>query len=1161
MTSNVEKMKADLKKFQLTQNKKFKKNVTKDFSKKKEDVIEETKEEIKEEKEEEKDDDEDFFVTRKRNQSFRTRNRAAPKIIEESENSSSEGSKNNSKRNSIEKKGKQIKFAIPNNKTNSSNKKDSLKIKSSNKNDNTENIDNNKSTDTSAAKTNKTLKTQKSKKILKVNDKNNNNNNSNFLTYSMNPISQFGLMKISKEEFFSQIKGVKLKKMVPNKYYNPDEVKKKTKKKTNTSGVDSSSINIKNVKQILEEKLKSRRNFTARKEPKNKNITKPKKAQNNFKYLRKQMDLKSGAKNNNANIKNKRNMPRKSVNVINIQSNLVFNNKVIEFKEGEIQRVKTNKFKNKNYDNGIIIEEEENKKTNRKSIKKKNNTVREERKDSSDSSSSSSSSDSSDSEKKKKEKEEQEKKKKKEREEKKRKEEEEKKKKKEKEEKKRKEKEEEEERKRKEKEEEEERKRKEREEEEERKRKEREEEERKRKEIEEENERKRKEIEEEEERLRIREEQIRKAEERLKKEEERLKKEDERLKKEDERLRKEDERLRKEQEEKLRLLEEENERKRLAEEEENRKRLEEEKKQKEEQEKMENLKKKKEEEMRIKREKEEEERRNKLNNKKPVNESESEADSKSVKDLKRNTKTDVSEPRKSKDTKNNNFFANPFDFHRINTVESNNDNSFEINNKTSIKQKKTKEKITKKKSNRPKMDDFNKFRKSDKNMSDSISFESSDKEKDKKNNKKDNTEINDLNKSVEIRNKNNLFDQFTNFFFNENELKDEKLKNKNKIKNKDKENNINDEQNVTKSFFYHYQNNSTQVDNRVVDKKYEARMKNPGGVVIFNDNNNKFNKENTKKKIRTISILNEDLLYDDNQLLNSSVNKGRNKNNNNFENGKNNTVVYKHKATKSEFQNPIRLNKMLYELNGLNKSTKKINTTKKKIKAVQNLMNDFDYTINDYPQYETINCLTSRDNRKKAYNKYNNKNDKEISKLNIQGNIKKGISKSKCDSERSERHKKKISQELTEYDEKNKNKTNEKNKSKKNILNIDKKANTQILKEKKTKRKISVNDSENSESFYENVKAKKKHHRKIYIKEEDLPLYTGEIDYRFTSANDIPETINDLMARYKKKGYTCVKKGDTFFKFIKGSKTHKAELTKLGNGLLYFKISKKKKKV
>ena len=75
-----------------------------------------------------------------------------------------------------------------------------------------------------------------------------------------------------------------------------------------------------------------------------------------------------------------------------------------------------------------------------------------------------------------------------------------------------------------------------------------------------------------------------------------------------------------------------------------------------------------------------------------------------------------------------------------------------------------------------------------------------------------------------------------------------------------------------------------------------------------------------------------------------------------------------------------------------------------------------------------------------------------------------------------------------------------------------------------------------------------------------MPLYTGEIDYRYTSANDIPETINDLMAKYKKKGYTCVKKGDTFFKFIKGSKTHKAELTKLGNGLLYFKISRKKKK-
>jgi Fe-S-cluster containining protein len=47
----------------------------------------------------------------------------------------------------------------------------------------------------------------------------------------MYPMSQFGMMKITKDEFFNQIKGVKLKKMVPNKYYDPDEIKRKDPKK------------------------------------------------------------------------------------------------------------------------------------------------------------------------------------------------------------------------------------------------------------------------------------------------------------------------------------------------------------------------------------------------------------------------------------------------------------------------------------------------------------------------------------------------------------------------------------------------------------------------------------------------------------------------------------------------------------------------------------------------------------------------------------------------------------------------------------------------------------------------------------------------------------------------------------------------------------------
>ena len=55
---------------------------------------------------------------------------------------------------------------------------------------------------------------------------------------------------------------------------------------------------------------------------------------------------------------------------------------------------------------------------------------------------------------------------------------------------------------------------------------------------------------------------------------------------------------------------------------------------------------------------------------------------------------------------------------------------------------------------------------------------------------------------------------------------------------------------------------------------------------------------------------------------------------------------------------------------------------------------------------------------------------------------------------------------------------------------------------------------------------------------------------------NIQESIDNLMSRYKKKGYTCIKKEDTEFTFIKGPNTHHVELMRLGNGLLYFNVTK-----
>ena len=79
---------------------------------------------------------------------------------------------------------------------------------------------------------------------------------------------------------------------------------------------------------------------------------------------------------------------------------------------------------------------------------------------------------------------------------------------------------------------------------------------------------------------------------------------------------------------------------------------------------------------------------------------------------------------------------------------------------------------------------------------------------------------------------------------------------------------------------------------------------------------------------------------------------------------------------------------------------------------------------------------------------------------------------------------------------------------------------------------------------------------KINLKMEDLSLYKGEINYNNVSAKNIADSVNVLMAKYKSKGYTCVKKDKSKYKFVKGPNIHNVEIMRLGNGLIYFNINK-----
>ena len=1147
----------------------------------------------------------------------------------------------NSKRKVTIKKTKSLKKVNENEQltTNNDNKNDGniekeSTIKSNNKNDEqNENIENKNTNKSNNKSDEKTGNIEKKSTIKVIKNKEGSNSLSNKKLQNANdktssgPPAKIGIFKLSKEDFLKQIRGVKLKKMTPNKYPDPFEMKKKdeTKKPGDDNPIEQTNAPVKNVNQMIEDKLNDiKRKVTAELKENKANSNKGKQNnnmdKNDLRLIRKQMEIKYntiGAAN-----------PRKSDNSDN--DKLKANNQTMAlYTADDKNEIETPKFKK--------TEKDLKKNKEKKSLKEEEIKI-----------------------KKKEDEEEDEERRRKEREEKRRRENEERKKKKE--EEKRIKEEEDEKRRRKEQEERiqreieeenrikeierkmREKKDKKRKEENEKKRKEEEEEkirnaeqekarkifeeerrqleeehrkkieaeeaveaEEKRKKEEHEKKKKRREEKEKQKKEREEEDKIKEKEEKIRKEKEkeRIKKEEEdkikkwkeekKKKKENEEKKRldEEERIRKKEEEERQQRKEENERKRLEEQEENRKRLDEyEKKQKEEKDKKlkrANMKKQKEEEMRLRREKEAKDRRNKLLKrnsnerkivkKKTKNESDSENESSEENEKKevRNIKTEGNQTQKAPEKKRFNFHSNPFDLYK--TIDSEEDNSPKVKQKRKSQEKKAKEQPKKKKSlGGPKINDFNKFRESDRNVSDSGSRESSVEEKDDKN--KD-EEKNKLNKSVQLRDhKNDLFSQYTNYFFDDGAINEGQIRNQ-KSK-KIKENKTNDEDLNTKKGFYHYQYNPTKVEKSIVDKKFEVRMKNPGTPAFnqtmdnynminkMNDNNNKkkFKKQysNDQRKLKTSSTLTEENYntIDENDLFQPKVKKSRNRSKKNIADKKqNNTMVYNHKMVKSEIVGNDQNKSKNKVINNKNKDLKKEKSKKKSSKnekpknnIVQNLINDFDQT----EQSSKINnhTMTTRDTKQFKKND-KSKNHKQSSKSKHKENYNKKNAKNNVDAtnplSRSviiEKNNKNLKTSKTIDYEKKKNSTNDEKKSKnKNI-----KENLRKSKTKKDNNNISEFNLGNSGNASNTLIKIKKSSKNLVLKEEDLPLYKGEIDYTNTSVKNIQESIDNLMSRYKKKGYTCIKKEDTEFTFIKGPNTHHVELMRLGNGLLYFNVTK-----
>ena len=69
-----------------------------------------------------------------------------------------------------------------------------------------------------------------------------------------------------------------------------------------------------------------------------------------------------------------------------------------------------------------------------------------------------------------------------------------------------------------------------------------------------------------------------------------------------------------------------------------------------------------------------------------------------------------------------------------------------------------------------------------------------------------------------------------------------------------------------------------------------------------------------------------------------------------------------------------------------------------------------------------------------------------------------------------------------------------------------------------------------------------------------MHIYRGDIDYNNVSLKNVQETIDDLINKYQKEGYDCIKKEKSKFNFVKGNNEYSIEIMRLGNGLLYCNI-------
>ena len=389
------------------------------------------------------------------------------------------------------------------------------------------------------------------------------------------------------------------------------------------------------------------------------------------------------------------------------------------------------------------------------------------------------------------------------------------------------------------------------------------------------------------------------------------------------------------------------------------------------------------------------------------------------------------------------------------------------------------------------------------------------------------------NESV-VNSQKNIFNTFNNFFFSDNATKSEKKENKHtKIKKKSR-----NENQEKLRLFYHYQQNDDKDNQKSYNRSYETlnnKKNNP--KILYQPIQNNYN----------VYILNKRTSEDNlNQDRNSkkSFKKLKIKTEQKHKRKIYSNNIHSIKLKNLEINSPTNAKELMTEIidsNNIkaNNAFKRVSMGKifKKIKIFRGISN-----INKKShEQDTFPILTYSDNNYSPTSKKSTKiNKKNSNKFSQEKNTITNMNDSLASN--SSPHYK------NEKNEFNKTYQAESKYSKKiqlynNIQEYD------IYNLTKSPRSI-IRIRKNSQN------PKKQNQKQKSLNENELHIYRGDIDYNNVSLKNVQETIDNLINKYQKEGYNCIKTEKSKFKFVKGDNKYLIEIMRLGNGLLYCNVIK-----